>query len=71
MRSDWDNNHKKPRDQQKRYPTITESEWHLLLKWAKSYHETTVTKLPQGTEAEQRAALQLVRKIEARLEKEK
>lgn len=31
MRSDWDPDHRKKPNRQKRYPDITESEWRFLL----------------------------------------
>ena len=69
MRSDWDEHFKseKPRDQQKRYPPITEEEWRILLRYARSHLDGLVTHLPPIGAAEKRHALQLVKKIERRL----
>lgn len=67
MRSDWDDQHKKKADVQKRYPDITVDEWRYLLRCANSRLTDLTDKLPRGTDAEIRQAAALVHKIEARL----
>lgn len=47
MRSDWDDQHGKRSDVQKRYPDITRDEWHTLLVLVERALTTEEEVLPQ------------------------
>lgn len=64
MRSDWDDQHGKHVDVQKRYPQINEDEWKYLLNLCAADY---VEGLTDPSDARLRWQAELIVKIEARL----